>query len=48
VDENIPSKVLMLSSHFVEVVESLAGKGERDVTTRTLFFPNLAVTVERL
>jgi len=48
VDENIPSKVLMLSSHSVEVVESLAGKGERDVTTRTLFFPNLAVTVERL
>jgi formate dehydrogenase major subunit len=48
VDENIPSKVLMLPSHFVEVVESLAGKAVRDVTTRTLFFPSLSVTVEKL
>ncbi|MCX5879939.1 MAG: molybdopterin-dependent oxidoreductase [Deltaproteobacteria bacterium] len=48
VDENIPSKVLMLPSHFVEVVESLAGKAVRDVTTRTLFFPILSVTVEKL
>ena len=47
-DENIPSKVLMLPSHLIEVVESLAGKGERDVTTRTLFFPNLSVTVEKI
>jgi predicted molibdopterin-dependent oxidoreductase YjgC len=48
VDENIPSKVLMLPSHLIEVVESLAGKGELDATTRTLFFPNLSVTVEKI
>jgi predicted molibdopterin-dependent oxidoreductase YjgC len=48
VDENIPSKVLMLPSHFVEVVESLAGKAVRDLATRTLFFPSLSVTVEKL
>jgi formate dehydrogenase major subunit len=47
-DENIPSKALMLPSHFIEVVESLAGKGERDATTRTLFLPNLSVTVEKI
>jgi predicted molibdopterin-dependent oxidoreductase YjgC len=47
-DESIPSKVLMLPSHFVEVVESLAGKGDRDATARTLFFPNLSVTVEKI
>jgi hypothetical protein len=38
----------MLPSHFIEVVESLAGKAVRDVTTRTLFFPSLSVTVEKL
>lgn len=47
-DENIPSKVLMLPSHLIEVVESVAGKGERDASTRTLFFPNLFVTVEKI
>jgi predicted molibdopterin-dependent oxidoreductase YjgC len=47
-DENIPSKVLMLPSHLIEVVESLAGGGDRDATTRTLFFPNLSVTVEKM
>jgi predicted molibdopterin-dependent oxidoreductase YjgC len=47
-DENIPSKALMLPSHLIEVVERLAGKGERDVTTGTLFCPNLSVTVEKL
>jgi formate dehydrogenase (coenzyme F420) alpha subunit len=48
VDDNIPSKVLMLPSHFVEAVEGLAGKAVRDVTTRTVFFPNLSVTVEKI
>jgi predicted molibdopterin-dependent oxidoreductase YjgC len=47
-DENVPPKVLMLPSHLIEVVESLAGKGELDATTRTFFFPNLSVTVEKI
>lgn len=39
-DENIPSKVLVLPSHWIEVVESLTGKGERG--------PGLFVTVEKI
>lgn len=48
VDENIPSRVLVLPSHFVEAVEGLAGKAVQDVATRTVFFPNLLVTVEKI
>ena len=47
-DENIPSKALMLPSHFVEAVESLAGEAAQDGTTRTVFFPNLSVSVEKI
>jgi len=48
VDENIPSKVLMIPSHFVEPVESLAGQAAQDRATRTVFFPNLSVSVEKI
>jgi formate dehydrogenase major subunit len=48
VDENIPSKTLMLPSHFLEALESLAGKAIHDITGRTLFFPSLSVTVEKI
>jgi len=37
-DENVPSKALMFPSHFVEVVESLAGKG-MGYQDRTCFYP---------
>jgi predicted molibdopterin-dependent oxidoreductase YjgC len=47
-DENIPSKVLMIPSHFVGVVESLAGEAVHDGATRTVFFPNLSVSVEKI
>lgn len=47
VDENIPSKTLMLASHLIEILEPLAGKGERDAVTGALFFPTLFVTVEK-
>ena len=48
VDENIPSKVLMIPSHFFEPVESLTGQAAQDRVTRTVFFPNLSVSVEKI
>ena len=47
-DENIPSKALMIPSHFAELVESLAGKAVHDGVTRTVFFPHLSVSVEKI
>jgi formate dehydrogenase major subunit len=47
-DENIPPKVLMIPSHLIEPVESLAGKAVHDRATRTVFFPNLSVSVEKI
>jgi formate dehydrogenase major subunit len=47
-DENIPSKALMIPSHFAELVESLAGNAVHDGVTRTVFFPNLSVSVEKI
>jgi predicted molibdopterin-dependent oxidoreductase YjgC len=47
-DENIPPKVLMIPSHLVETVESLAGRAVHDRATRTVFFPNLSVSVEKI
>jgi len=47
-DENIPSKVLMIPCHFTELVERLAGKAVHDGATRTVFFPNLSVSLEKI
>jgi hypothetical protein len=47
-DENIPPKVLMLPSHLAETVERLAGRAVHDRATRTVFFPNLSVSVEKI
>lgn len=47
-DENIPSKVVMIPSHLAEVVESLAGKAVHDGATRTVFFPDLTVLLEKI
>jgi predicted molibdopterin-dependent oxidoreductase YjgC len=47
-DETIPSKVLMIPSHLAELVESLAGKAVHDGAARTVFFPNLSVSVEKI
>ena len=47
-DENIPSRTMVLPSHFISVVESLAGKGEVDPATLSLYYPNLYVTLEKI
>ena len=47
-DENIPHQTLMLPSHFMEVIENLVGKGEIDPVTRSLYYPNLYVTLEKM
>jgi predicted molibdopterin-dependent oxidoreductase YjgC len=48
VDDQIPPKALMLPSHFVEAVESLVGEAAQDRMTRTVYFPNLSVSVEKI
>ncbi|MDI6776841.1 MAG: molybdopterin-dependent oxidoreductase [Syntrophales bacterium] len=47
-DENLPSRTLVLPSHFITLMESLAGKGELDLATRSLYYPNLYVTLEKI
>jgi anaerobic selenocysteine-containing dehydrogenase len=46
-DEGVPRRTLVLSSHFLNLVESVAGKGEIDPVTRSVYFPSLLVTVEK-
>ena len=46
-DDNLPSMTLALPSHFIGVVENLAGKGEGDPETRSFYFPNLYVNIEK-
>lgn len=46
-DNSLPPATLVLSSHFVEVVEKLGGKGLIDGEARSLYYPNLYVTVEK-
>jgi anaerobic selenocysteine-containing dehydrogenase len=48
VDDQLPPRALMLPSHFVEAVESLAGEATQDRMTRTVYFPNLSVSVEKI
>lgn len=47
-DENIPPSTLVLFSHFIEAVEGLTGKGEIDPETRSLYYPNLYVSIEKI
>jgi len=46
-DEGVPRRTLVLSSHFLNLVEGVAGKGEIDPVTRSVYFPSLLVTVEK-
>lgn len=47
-DEQVPSKKLMLPCHYVEAVEKLAGQAAQDEAARTVFFPSLSVSVEKI
>ncbi len=46
-DATLPLSTIVLPSHFTSVVESVAGKGEMDPRTRSLYYPNTWVTLEK-
>jgi anaerobic selenocysteine-containing dehydrogenase len=47
-DENLPQRTLVLPSHFISIVAPLTGNGEVDSLTRSRYYPNVPVTVEKL
>ena len=47
-DNNVPPMTLLLPSHFIDVVEGVAGNGDIDPETKSLFYPNLYVSVEKI
>ncbi|HJX30364.1 MAG TPA: molybdopterin-dependent oxidoreductase [Thermodesulfobacteriota bacterium] len=47
-DNTVPSMTLVLPSHFIDVVEGVAGNGDVDPETKSLFYPNLYVSVEKI
>jgi predicted molibdopterin-dependent oxidoreductase YjgC len=47
-DNNVPNMTLVLNSHFIDVVEGVAGKGDIDPETKSLFYPNLYVSIEKI
>jgi len=47
-DNTVPSMTLVLPSHFIDMVESVAGNGDVDPETKSLFYPNLYVSIEKI
>lgn len=47
-DNTVPSKTLVLPLHFIDLVEGVAGQGDVDADTKSLFYSNLYVSVEKI
>jgi predicted molibdopterin-dependent oxidoreductase YjgC len=47
-DENLPQRTLVLPSHFISIVAPLTGNGELDSGTRSRYYPDVPVTLEKL
>jgi anaerobic selenocysteine-containing dehydrogenase len=47
-DNTVPSKTLVLPLHFIDLVEGVAGHGDVDADTKSLFYSNLYVSVEKI